>query len=85
LALCGACIAVIVSVSGVCCHRVFAGEVQYAKPVSNRLNITGRAIDMEVPLKDGDRELGDIPIRIEPDDSVLVSRAALLSVVEASL
>lgn len=31
---------------------------------------------MEVPLEDGDRDLGDVSIRINPDDSILISRAA---------
>src|SRR6185437_12324297 len=56
---------------------VMADDVQYAKAVSNRLNTTGRAIDMEVPMKDGDRALGDIPVRINPADSVLINKPAL--------
>lgn len=53
-------------------------ETVYAKPVSTRLNPTGRAITMSVPLKDDSANLGEIVIRIEADDSVLVPKAALV-------
>lgn len=49
------------------------GAPEYAKPVSTKLNPTGRAFSLQVPLKDGDHEIGEVTIRIEPDDSVLVS------------
>lgn len=55
-----------------------AGETQYAKPISNRLNVTGRAIDLPVPLKDGDRPLGDILVRIDPDDKVFIHKSGLV-------
>lgn len=50
----------------------------YAKPVSTRLNPTGRTITMSVPLKEGDASLGEIVVRIETDDTVLVPKAALV-------
>jgi len=59
--------------------------VEYATPISNRLNTTGRPIDMDVPMKDGGRELGDIPIRINPDDSILINRGALTRMLATSL
>lgn len=49
----------------------------YAKPVTQRLNPTGRAIQMAVPLKDGSRNLGDVGIRIGTDDQVRVAAAQL--------
>jgi outer membrane usher protein len=62
-----------------------AAGLEYAKPVSNRLNATGRAIDMEMPLKDGDRVLGDLPVRINADDSLLLSKPALLKMLSSIL
>ena len=63
---------------------VMADDVQYAKAVSNRLNTTGRAIDMEIPMKDADRALGDIPVRINPDNSVLINKPALSQILSPS-
>ena len=60
-------------------------SIEYASPVSNRLNTTGRPIDMTIPMKDNGRELGDIPIRINADDSILVGRAALVQMLAANL
>jgi outer membrane usher protein len=54
-----------------------AAAVEYAKPVSNRLNTTGRAITMPLPLKSDGVAAGDVFARIEPDDSVSVSKADL--------
>jgi outer membrane usher protein len=62
-----------------------AEAVEYAKAISNRLNTTGKAIDLEVPLKDQDRALGDIAIRINPDDSVLVNKPALTQILASIL
>ncbi len=50
----------------------------YAKPVSTRLNPTGRVITMSVPLKEDGADLGEIVVRIDPDDAVLVPKAALV-------
>ena len=54
------------------------GEKQYQKPVSSRLNTTGRAINMPVPLKDDAAELGELVVVINPDDSVVLPKAALV-------
>lgn len=54
-----------------------ATNVEYAVPVSNRLNTTGKSIDMDVPLKDGDRDLGEVLIRIDPNDVVSANKASL--------
>ena len=54
------------------------GEKQYQKPVSSRLNTTGRAINMPVPLKDDASELGEVVVVINPDDSVVLPKAALV-------
>ncbi|WP_144061138.1 fimbria/pilus outer membrane usher protein [Hyphomicrobium denitrificans] len=66
-------------------YAVSAAGVEYAAPVSTRLNTTGRPIDMDVPIEDGGRELGDIPIRINADDSIMVSRTALIQTIATSL
>ncbi len=58
--------------------RPRAGEKQYQKPVSSRLNTTGRAINMPVPLKDDASELGEVVVVINPDDSVVLPKAALV-------
>ncbi|MBS0243645.1 MAG: fimbrial biogenesis outer membrane usher protein, partial [Proteobacteria bacterium] len=62
-----------------------AGEPEYAKTISNKLNTTGRTISMMVPMKDTGTPIGDIVVRIEPDDSVLVSKAELASLLKSSL
>ena len=50
----------------------------YAKPVSSRLNTTGKAINMPVPFKDEGQALGEVIIRINPDDTVLIPKAGLV-------
>ncbi len=50
----------------------------YGRAVSARLNPTGRAITVSVPLKEGDTRLGDIMVRIDPDGMILVPKAALI-------
>ncbi|HVX35874.1 MAG TPA: fimbria/pilus outer membrane usher protein [Hyphomicrobium sp.] len=75
-------VATAISVPG---YTAYAAGVEYATPISTRLNTTGRPIDMDVPMEGDGRELGDIPIRINADDSIMVSRAALIQAVSASL
>ena len=55
-----------------------AGEQIYAKPVSSRLNPTGKVITMPVPFKDDGQTLGEVIIRINPDDTVMIPKAALV-------
>lgn len=55
------------------------GITEYAKPVSSRLNTTGRPINMPVPVKDDGVALGEIVVVIDPDDAVLVPKAALVN------
>lgn len=50
----------------------------YAKPVSTKLNPTGRAINMPVPLKDDGQPIGEIVVRINADDSVSIPKPALV-------
>ena len=57
--------------------RAAESEYQFAKPISSRLNPTGRTITMMVPLKDGDAALGEVLARINPDDTLLVNTADL--------
>jgi outer membrane usher protein len=40
---------------------------------------------MDVPMKDSGQELGDIPIRINPDDSILINRIVLNRMLATSL
>lgn len=55
-----------------------APPVEYQKAISSRLNATGRALTLPVPLKDGTREIGEIALRVEPDDTVYIQRQAAL-------
>ncbi len=55
-----------------------AQPTEYAKPFTGRLNTTGRPINMPVPVKDDGVLLGEIVVVINPDDSVLVPKAALV-------
>jgi outer membrane usher protein len=59
--------------------------VEYATPVSNRLNTTGKPIDMDVPMMDSGQELGDIPIRINSDDSISINRNVLTRILAPRL
>ena len=53
-------------------------HVEYAKPVNKKLNPTGRVISMSVPIKDGSRSLGEITIRLLPNDEIAVPVAKLV-------
>jgi outer membrane usher protein len=55
-----------------------AGAVEYAKPVTGRINTTGRPVHVAVPLKEGDRVLGEIVITITPGDAVLLPKGVLI-------
>jgi outer membrane usher protein len=57
----------------------------YQKPVSSRLNFTGRTLMLPVPLEFEGRVLGEMPVRLEPDDSVLVASAPLLEKIKEIL
>jgi len=50
----------------------------YSKPVSSRLNPTGRTIVMNVPLIEGETRLGEVLVRIEPDGRIIVPKASLV-------
>lgn len=53
-------------------------QQELAKPFSARLNSTGRPINMPVPIKDDGASLGEIVIVINPDDTVLLPKPALV-------
>lgn len=54
-------------------------ETTAAPPApAQRINPTGKRLDMPVPLKEGGRSYGEIALRIEPDDSVHLPKAALV-------
>jgi hypothetical protein len=60
-------------------RRGGASETQhFSKPVSSRLNPTGRTITLSVPLIEGDTRLGEILVRIEPDGTIIVPKATLV-------
>ena len=54
-----------------------AAATEYAKPISNQLNTTGRAITIPLPVKSDGAAIGDVTARIEVDDSVSLSKAEL--------
>lgn len=58
-----------------------AGEVEYAKEISTRLNPTGRTVTFPVPLNDHGANLGDVIIKLMADDAILVERATFLELV----
>ncbi len=60
-----------------CSLECTAAPVEYAQPISTRLNPTGRVVTMPVPLKDDTTDLGEVTIRIETDDTVLVAKQDL--------
>ena len=50
-----------------------------------QLNPTGRTLNMPVPLLDDDRQLGELIIRIETDDRILVRKEQLATLLAAAL
>lgn len=54
-----------------------ARAVEYAQTISRKLNTTGRAITMQVPLNDNGRTAGEVTVRISPDDAVFVDCTSL--------
>jgi len=64
-------------VMGTCISPATALQSEYARPVSNRLNVTGRAITMPFPLRIYGREKGEVLVRINADDRLLVSKFSL--------
>ncbi|MBS0252178.1 MAG: fimbrial biogenesis outer membrane usher protein [Proteobacteria bacterium] len=62
-----------------------ADTVQYAKPISTRLNSSGRAIDIEVPITTNGKEMGDIAIRINADDTLLINREGIMAMLADKL
>ena len=49
---------------------------------AQRLNPTGRDIDLQVPFKDGGREIGSVLLRIGADDSLSLEAEGVLSLME---
>lgn len=77
-----ACVVVACLVVRACISPAAATEQEYARPVSNRINVTGRIITMPFPLKIYGREKGEVMVRITPDDRVLVNKSSLTALVE---
>lgn len=57
----------------------------YQKPVSTRLNSTGRTLTLSLPVKDDGRELGEVVVRIDGDDKVQIPKKSLIAVVRDAL
>jgi outer membrane usher protein len=65
---------------------VHARAIRYADDlVAGQVNSTGRAIAMQVPLQDGQRKLGDVTVRIESDDTILVAKSSLIELLGEDL
>ncbi len=56
-----------------------------SKPVSTQLNQTGRTLTLPMPLKDGEKRLGDVSVRIGVDDSIEVAIADLVERTRSTL
>lgn len=56
-----------------------------AEPASARLNPTGRVLMMPLPLMDGDRNLGEVVARINPDDRILVRKDVVVKLLKDSV
>jgi outer membrane usher protein len=54
-------------------------------PIFNKLNTTGRVLDLPIPVKDGRMDLGEVTIRLNPDDSVLVHVPLLVQLLDKAL
>ena len=54
------------------------GTTPPAQPAPQRLNPTGRAINLTVPVKDGTLYLGDIVLQIDPNDHLTFSSQRML-------
>ena len=59
-----------------------SAAMRTADQVSDRFNQTGRAMSMSAALTDNGRSLGDIIVRVDPDDTISISKASLLSALE---
>jgi outer membrane usher protein len=57
----------------------------YQKPVSSRLNPTGRTITLSVPVKDEGTDLGEIVVGIDREDKVDLPKAALIAALKRAL
>lgn len=62
-----------------------AQEEPATEPGVARLNSTGRVLMMPVPLKDGDKNLGEIVARINPDDSIWVRKDVVVRLLADSV
>jgi len=58
-------------------NPLHAAEPEFVKTITNRFNTTGKIITLPLPLKDGQTLLGEVTVRVHPDDSLLVSLAEI--------
>lgn len=64
---------------------VSASASAQEEPGAGRLNPTGRVLMMPVPLKDGDKNLGEVVARINPDDSIWVRKDVVVRLLADSV
>lgn len=62
-----------------------AQEASATEPAAMRLNSTGRVLMMPVPLKDGDKTLGEVIARINPDDSIWVRKDIVVRLLKGAV
>ncbi len=60
-------------------------QVEYERQITTRINTTGQPLSLPVPLKDGPREIGEVMLRVEADDSVFLPRQSLLDKIASGL
>lgn len=69
-----ACLSLIVPLSAALSSRALGQANPYDKNLTDQINTTGRALSMSVPLLDDTRKLGEISVRIDPDDRIWIPR-----------
>ncbi len=58
-----------------------ATEITAIAP-AQRLNPTGRTIDLQVPFNDGDREIGSVSLRIDENDNLSLDAEGVMPLIE---
>lgn len=62
-----------------------SASTRYEKEVSSRLNTSGRAVSMPVTFRIDGIDAGEVVVRINPDDSVMVTKSTLAAKLAATL
>lgn len=66
-------------------NPLHAAEPEFVKTITNGFNTTGKVITLPLPLKDGETLLGEVTVRVNPDDSLLVSLPELKQRLQSTL